>query len=77
MDADGDLDILGSAQRINKIIWWENKNKNATEWSKHVIGTNYGSAYAADMDSDGDLDVLGVGGDSHQIAWFESRPNTD
>jgi hypothetical protein len=77
MDADGDLDIIGAAQRINAIIWWENKNKNDTEWSKHIMGTNYGGAYAADMDKDGDLDVLGVGGDSRQIVWFENQPNAD
>jgi hypothetical protein len=77
MDGDGDLDILGSAQRINEVIWWENKNKNATEWSKHIMGTDYGSIYAVDMDNDGDMDVLGVGGNSSQIAWFENKPNAD
>jgi hypothetical protein len=77
MDGDGDLDILGAAQRINAIIWWENKNKNAKEWSKHIISTKYGSAYAVDMDSDGDLDVLGVGGDSGRIVWYENKPSVD
>jgi hypothetical protein len=80
MDGDGDLDILGAAQRIGAIIWWENKNNNATEWSKHVIRKDIRdafSAYAADMDGDGDLDVLGVGKDTKEIAWFENQPNAD
>ncbi|MHC4694232.1 MAG: FG-GAP-like repeat-containing protein, partial [Planctomycetota bacterium] len=77
MDGDGDLDILGAAQRINEIRWWENKNTDAKEWSKHIISTSYGSAYAVDMDSDGDLDVLGVGEDSGWIVWYENKPNVD
>jgi hypothetical protein len=77
MDGDGDLDILGAAQRIKAMIWWENKNNNATEWSKHVMSKNFRdaySAYAADMDNDGGMDVLGLGQDTQEIAWFENRP---
>ena len=74
MDGDGDTDILGAAQRINAIIWWENKNGKAGEWVKHVISKSSDdaySAYAADMDSDGDLDILGTASGEAEIAWFE------
>jgi hypothetical protein len=77
MDGDGDVDILAAAPRIDAIIWWENKNNNATEWSKHVISKSFGSAscaYAADINNDGDMDVLGLGGDAGEIAWFENGP---
>jgi hypothetical protein len=71
------VDILAAAPRIDAIIWWENKNNNATEWSKHVISKSFGSAscaYAADINNDGDMDVLGLGGDAGEIAWFENGP---
>ena len=74
MDGDGDMDILGAAQRINAIIWWENKDGKAGGWVKHVMNKSSDdafSAYAVDMDSDGDSDILGVGLDVTEIAWFE------
>jgi len=80
MDGDGDVDILGAAQRINTVLWWENKNGNASEWAKHIMSRDFGDAYysyAVDMDGDGDLDILSVGEDAKEIAWFESRPSSD
>jgi len=80
MDGDGDVDILGAAQRINAVLWWENRKGNATEWARHIVSRDFGDAYysyAVDMDGDGDLDILSVGEDAKEIAWFESRPGSD
>jgi hypothetical protein len=80
MDNDGDLDIIAGARRIGSVIWWENTNGKATEWTKHTLTRKFGGVsgvYAADMDGDGDLDTLAAAGETSEkeIAWFENQPN--
>jgi hypothetical protein len=79
MDNDGDLDIIGSAQRSNSVIWWENSTGGSADWVKHVLTNDFDNsfgAYAADMDGDGDLDMLAVAHSGQEIAWFENEPGT-
>jgi hypothetical protein len=74
MDKDGDPDILGSAQRINTMMWWENTDGSGTAWIKHIVSKDFSGAYRAygvDMDRDGDLDMLGVAEGAEEVAWFE------
>ncbi|MHC4213519.1 MAG: FG-GAP repeat domain-containing protein [Planctomycetota bacterium] len=77
MDNDGDLDIIGSAQRNNSVLWWENISGDASDWVKHVLTRSFDNTlgvYAADMDGDGDLDMLSVAHSGQAIAWFENEP---
>jgi len=77
VDGDGDMDILGAADDINDIVWWENTNGDGTIWSEHAIDGEFDGAtgvHAADMDGDGDVDVLGGATIDNDIAWWE---NTD
>jgi len=83
---DGKPDLLGSARVANKIVWYENSGKPATEpWKRHVIDAVTvapAHGHPVDMDGDGDVDVLMAFGiaasvantapESHQIAWYEN-----
>jgi hypothetical protein len=63
IDADGDLDVLGTAFWAHDIAWWENTNGNATAWTMHLLDGDFSGvtdAYAADIDGDSDLDILGT-----------------
>ncbi len=76
IDGDGDMDILGAANLVNYIAWWENIDGSGINWTEHVIGGADGaySVYSADIDSDGDMDVLGAARYADDIIWWE---NTD
>jgi hypothetical protein len=75
MDGDGDLDVLGSAQDVDRIAWWENLAGNGTGWAEHTVDGNIEtvrSVHPADMDGDGDLDIVGVAFSIHQVAWWKN-----
>ncbi|MGE0757628.1 MAG: FG-GAP-like repeat-containing protein [Pirellulaceae bacterium] len=61
-DGDGDLDLLGTARKVNRTVWYENQREaQAIAWRKHVIDSRspcptHGNP--VDMDGDGDLDVV-------------------
>ncbi len=76
MDGDGDLDIVGSAQFDNDIVWYENLNSAGTSWSKHIVETNFlgaRRAVAKDIDSDGDIDIIGAAADAKDITWYRNN----
>jgi len=71
IDGDGDIDILGSADYSNQIVWWENRNK--IEFTKHTIDSNFEGAkcvHGGDLDNDGDIDIVGAA--RYGIAWWEN-----
>ncbi|MBI78876.1 MAG: hypothetical protein CMQ51_00325 [Gammaproteobacteria bacterium] len=73
IDGDGDVDVLGAAQSINDIAWFENDGDE--NFSKNIIDGNFNGArdvYASDFDMDGDIDVLGAGIGGNDIAWWEN-----
>ena len=75
IDGDNDLDIVGTAQDHDDVIWWENNNGNGTSWSKHVVADTFDgafSAYAADVDDDGDLDLIGAAFFADAVHWWEN-----
>lgn len=59
MDADGDIDVLGTAFS-NGISWWENDGADSTGWTRHHVA-GFASAvigYAVDLDADEDMDIV-------------------
>ena len=78
LDGDGDKDVYGAASTIDDdLVWWENPGGAATtdgtSWAKHVLGSRFVAAYAADVDGDGDMDLLATAIAIHQVAWWENR----
>jgi uncharacterized repeat protein (TIGR01451 family) len=76
IDGDGDQDVLGAAEEVNDVAWWENTAGDGTAWTEHTVDANFGgaaSAYAADIDGDGDLDVLGAASGADDISWWENE----
>ncbi len=74
MDADGDQDILGTAEFDREVWWYENLGGDGSSWSGHLVSDSMigpGTIQAEDFDGDLDLDVL-VGGASGRISWFEN-----
>ena len=75
VDGDGDLDVLGAAERDDDITWWENTAGDGTTWTEHTVDAYFDGArsvFSADVDGDGDLDVLGASGKHHDITWWEN-----
>ncbi|MCG8458461.1 MAG: FG-GAP-like repeat-containing protein [Holophagales bacterium] len=62
LDADGDLDVVGTAWKDGgKVAWWENLDGAAGSWQRHdVDGAHDGasSVFVADVDGDGRGDLL-------------------
>ena len=75
VDGDGDMDILGAAEAVGDITWWENSAGDGSAWNEGTIEGDFGGAlsvYAADLDGDGDTDVLGAASTDHDITWWEN-----
>jgi hypothetical protein len=75
LDRDGDSDILGAAEFMNQITWWENGGGQPPTFTEHTIAADFDGAfsvYAADLDGDEDADVLGAGWSADQFAWWEN-----
>ena len=76
LDGDGDLDVLGAAENVNDIAWWENAAGDGTSWSKHLVDGSFehaSSVAAADLDGDGDMDILGAAPGANDVAWWENE----
>jgi len=78
MDKDGDLDVIGSAQGLNRVVLWLNEGGSPISWTEIVVDNNFNRAwpiYAADIDGDTDIDI--VGGSSHngnnEVRWWENQ----
>jgi len=77
LDGDGDVDILGTSARQNKVLWWENDGPggDGSRWVAHTIDKDFENTqtiHAADIDGDGDLDVVGGAGDADEVAWWRN-----
>ena len=76
VDRDGDMDILGAANALHGIVWWENTTGDGTSWIEHAVDGDFdgaASVHVADVDGDGDMDV--IGGATYQAEdtnWYEN-----
>lgn len=76
MDQDNDEDVLAAARYSHNISWWENRNGNGSEWTKHVVESSFlspASVYGADIDGDNDIDVLAATDENHNISWWKNN----
>ncbi len=70
IDADGDLDILGSG--YYSVYWWEN-NGGGTSWIERYIGY-YSAIGTGDFDGDGMIDFLVTMEYNGEISWYWAMP---
>ncbi|MCB1163223.1 T9SS type A sorting domain-containing protein [bacterium] len=81
LDADGDLDVYGSATLAylgslnDDVYWFENADGAGGAWVQHTVDDDYADAIdtgAADFDGDGDLDLACSSYGSSTIRWYEN-----
>lgn len=75
VNGDGDMDILGAANGVDDINWWENSGGEIISWVEHSVDADFMGANGvagADVDGDGDIDVLGAAFDASDITWWEN-----
>jgi hypothetical protein len=72
---DGHLDVLGTADITDDVVWYSNSGTSPISWTKQMIDGNCNGAwpvYAADLDNDGDIDALAAANASDAIYWYEN-----
>jgi hypothetical protein len=76
MDADGDLDVIGTAYYLDAVALWTNTDGTGATWTRQDVATGYDGAYcasAADMNGDGSMDILGAAAFGDQVTWWDGR----
>ena len=72
---DGHLDVLGTSDVADDVVWYSNSGGLPITWQKSTIDANCNGAwpvYAFDLDSDGDMDVIAAAFASNAIYWYEN-----
>ena len=72
LDKDGDTDIIGAANHLDEITWWE--NDGSLGFTPHIISFEITGPYGietADIDNDNDIDIVATYRDDAKIAvWL-------
>jgi hypothetical protein len=78
IDNDGDIDIVGTAQRDYDVAIFRNDGGEPIVWTKILIDGFFQGAwpgYIHDIDSDGDNDIIAGASWEDKLAWWESDLN--
>jgi MYXO-CTERM domain-containing protein len=74
LDGDLDLDVVGSAEDDDDVVWWANDGTGGT-WTQTVIDNNFSGVVGvcpADIDGDGDIDVVGAAEGADDVVWWSN-----
>ena len=76
LDGDGDLDVAGTLEGAQKVLWWSNEGGDPLGWTEQVIDGGLAGAnglYCADFDLDGRVDVaVSASGINHHLIWYRN-----
>ncbi|MCB2210695.1 C10 family peptidase [bacterium] len=73
LDNDGDLDVAGTLNLADQVMWWENTDGSGTSWTAGFVDIALDGANCvnvADLDNDGDLDLYGSATYADDITWW-------
>ena len=76
IDGDGDGDIVCSSEFGDEVTWFENTNRDGSNWVEHTLTTTSDATMAiwvADIDGDQDLDIAAAAMNADQISWWENN----
>jgi len=79
IDNDGDIDIVGTSQSDNLVVWYENLDGQGSFSSQHTINNDAISPreiVAADFDGDDDIDVVTANRTGGSITWNKNIEGT-
>jgi hypothetical protein len=76
LDGDGDIDVVGTSDGANQVLWWRNDGGSPPSFTEEVIDPALSGAnglYTGDFDLDGRLDVVASGaGTGHEIVCYRN-----
>ncbi len=77
LDADGDMDVVATAQAGNQVAWWRNDGGSPIQWTKFVIDSlaQAWPLYCCDLDQDADMDVIAGSSwaGTNEVKWYENQ----
>ena len=76
IDADNHIDVVASSWILDQIAWWRNSGNPETDWTKHIVKSEYVNAHdaqCADIDQDQDTDIIAVNSSSGSVDIFYNQ----
>lgn len=73
LDGDGDMDLVGTENTADAVVWFENDGEVPPAFESRVIDDAIETARAldvGDLDGDGDLDVVAGGATDGMVVWY-------
>ncbi|MCP3962133.1 MAG: DUF11 domain-containing protein [bacterium] len=76
LDADGDIDVAGSARFGDEVAWFDNAAGDGSVWTKKVVDGALdvaGAVWSADLDRNGQPDLFACGEAAGEVRWYPNR----